>query len=241
MKDLIQKILRKFGYQFCKYPPLDLRRRLKIVRHHDISLLLDVGANTGQYALDMRKNGYDKKIISFEPLKVAYEKLLDNTKDDLLWTAKNFALGDKNENSRINISGHSLSSSILEMMPIHLRYAPDSDYIDQQEIEIRTLDQIFSDLYEKDDSIMLKVDTQGYEQKVLEGARNSLKNILLLQLEMSLFTLYKGELLINDMMDLLNNQGFRLISLENGIYNKKSGELLQVDGIFINESLKSSE
>ena len=239
MKDFIQKILRKFGYQFCKYPPLDVRRRLKIVEHHDISLILDVGANAGQYAREMRENGYGKKIISFEPLNAAYEKLSQKTRNDINWTAKNFALGDRNEISKINISGHSLSSSILDMMPEHLKYAPESDYVDQQEIEIKTLDHIFDSLHQKNDVIMLKVDTQGYEQKVIEGASGSLNKILLLQLEMSLFTLYKGEILISGMMDLLKDQGFRLISLENGIYDHQTGELLQTDGIFLNESLKS--
>jgi hypothetical protein len=73
MKKLIKKMLRKKGIQLKKYPDYDLVRRMKIVNNYNIDILFDIGANAGQYAINMREIGYSKKIISFEPLKSAFE------------------------------------------------------------------------------------------------------------------------------------------------------------------------
>jgi len=237
MKALIQKILNKFGYQIIKYPDLDIRRRIKIVHKYRIDTLLDVGANQGQYAMEMRRAGYSKKIISFEPIKKVFEKLLENSKGDPLWFAENYALGNEDKTETINISGYSPSSSILNMLPKHIEYAPYSGYVGKEQIEVKRLDSIFNKLYDGKNKIMLKIDTQGYEKQVIEGTMNSLNSITLLQLEMSLTGLYENEMLFGQMMQFINNLGFRLISIENGIYGFESGELLQVDGIFVNDKI----
>jgi FkbM family methyltransferase len=237
MKEHIQKILHKFGYQINKYPDLDVRRRIKIAQHNGIDMLLDVGANQGQYAMQMRKAGYTNEIISFEPIKSVYQKLLENSKEDPLWAAENYALGNEDKSETINISGHSLSSSILGMLPKHVEFAPDSGYIGTEQITVKKLDSFFDSLFDKGNNIMLKIDTQGYEKQVLEGAINSLKNIRLLQLEMSLTRLYEDEMLIDEMMLFIKNLGFNLISFENGIYDFETGELLQVDGVFVNDKV----
>jgi hypothetical protein len=86
---------------------------------------------------------------------------------------------------------------------------------------------------------MLKIDTQGYEKEVLIGAKNSLKDIFLLQLEMSLVPLYKNELLFLEFIDFLGREGFRLYSFEQGFSDPVNGRMLQLDGIFINEKLQN--
>jgi len=235
MKSHIQKILHHFGYQLNKYPSLDIRRRMKIVTHYGIDTILDVGANAGQYAMEMRRSGFMNNIISFEPIKKVYNVLLKNIGNDPLWSAENYALGNEDKSESINISGHSLSSSILGMMPKHIEFAPFSEYISKEIIEVKRLDTIFANLCKEGNNIMLKIDTQGYEKHVIGGAKNSLKYIKLLQLEMSIFQMYESEMLINEMMSFINDSGFRLISLENGIYDPNTGELLQADGIFLNK------
>jgi hypothetical protein len=84
---------------------------------------------------------------------------------------------------------------------------------------------------------MLKIDTQGFEKNVLLGAENSLQNITLLQLEISIQPLYENEVLFVEMVNYLQDIGFDLFTLENGIRDPKSGKLLQVDGIFLNNKI----
>jgi len=215
----------------------DLKRRLKIINDCKINTILDIGANIGQYAIKMRNLGYTKKIISFEPLNGAFEILKKTAKKDKNWIVNNYGLGDSDSTGVINISGSSDSSSILEMLPTLSDSAPGLKYIGKQEIVIKKLDTIFNSFVKSEDFVMLKIDTQGFEKNVIDGALQSLKQIKVIQLEMSIVPLYKNEMLFKEMITYIENQGFQLYSLENGHYNRKTGQLLQVDGIFVNSTL----
>lgn len=228
-------ILQKLKYKI--HLRRDLKRRLKIISDCKINILLDVGANIGQYALKMRNLGYTNKIISFEPLNGAFEFLKKSAKGDKNWIVNNYGLGDVDSTSVINISGSSDSSSILEMLPSLSDSVPGLKYIGKQEIEIKKLDTIFNSFVKSEDCVMLKIDTQGFEKNVLDGAIQSLKQIKVIQIEMSIVQLYKNEMLFKEMITFIENQGFQLYSLENGHFNRNTGQLLQVDGIFVNNTL----
>jgi hypothetical protein len=78
----------------------------------------------------------------------------------------------------------------------------------------------------------MKIDTQGYESRVLQGAQGSLARIDTVQMELSLVPLYEGELLFQEMWELLRAKGYTLVAIESGFSAPASGQLLQVDGIF---------
>lgn len=241
MKQLINNILKTSNIQIIKYSDMDLvykdlRRRLKIVDHYGIDIIFDIGAANGGYAKIMRKFGYSKKIVSFEPLKNSFKDLKKAAEKDCNWIVNNYALGSDDLRSVIHVSGNSDSSSILNMLPEHVNTAPQSRYISQQEIEVKKLDSVFNSFCSKEDRIMLKIDTQGYEKNVLDGAHEFLKRVSIIQLEMSIIPLYEEEILFYDMLHYLNTKEFRLFSLENGFSNPQTGQLLQVDGIFVKET-----
>jgi FkbM family methyltransferase len=232
IRESIKKYLKSIGIIVKRYPETDIVRRMKLVNSKQIDLLIDVGANTGQYSCLMRDYGYKGRIISFEPLIDAYNKLIQLKENDPLWDAFNFALGDKHEKSFINISGNSYSSSILDMLDTHLDSAPESKYIARQEILIKKLDEIFTDISNESSNIMLKMDVQGFEKEVLDGAKNCINQVDIIQLEMSIKPLYKDELILCEMINYLDKLNFELFSLENGYFDSDTGQLLQVDGIF---------
>jgi FkbM family methyltransferase len=236
MKGFIKKILRKKGKQIKNYPDDNLARRIKLVNYHNIDTLFDIGANVGQYAIDMRKLGYSKKIISFEPLKSAFKELENASLKDNNWIVNNYAIGNDNIKSVINVAGNSYSSSIFNMLPRHLKSAPESKYIAKEEIEIKKIDSIFNSFCNKENNVMIKIDTQGYEKNVIDGANESLNSIKILQLEMSIVSLYENEMLFIDMVNYLDNKGFRLFSLENEYLDTITDQLLQVNGIFVNKT-----
>ena len=203
------------------------------MKYFNIDTLFDVGANVGQYGKHIRQLGYDQKIVSFEPLQSAFQILQKVSSKDDKWVINNYALGNIAGKSIINVSENSVSSSILNMMTQHLESAPNSKYVSQQEIEVRTLDSIFDTFFNSDSNVMLKIDTQGYEKKVIDGSESSLKNIKIIQLEMSLVSLYESEMLFIDMIKFLEIKGFILFSLEPGYADPVTSQLLQVDGIFV--------
>jgi FkbM family methyltransferase len=190
----------KYNYDIAKYnfeielikPTLTLHpliKRKQLLSKYKINTVFDVGANIGQYAEQLRNIGYRGKIISFEPLNSAYSELVKRAQSDLEWETWNIALGSEDGISQINVAGNSQSSSILDMLPSHLQSAPNSKYIETQEIKIKKLDSVFDEITNNNQgcgNIYLKLDVQGFEKNVIEGAAESLKKINILQLELSL-------------------------------------------------------
>ncbi|MFC1771778.1 FkbM family methyltransferase [Pseudomonadota bacterium] len=234
IKKSIRNLIRQLGFDLVRYEPKThpLARRKKILDTYNINLVLDVGANIGQYGKQLREIGYKKKIVSFEPLKSAYDLLSDNAEKDKLWEIHNFALGDKEESAIINIAANSFSSSLLEMLPSHIKSAPNSKYVGHENIQVRTLDSVYPKVASQTDKAYLKIDTQGFEENVLKGAENSLNYIDTIQLEMSLTPLYRDEPLFDEMYQFLFQKGYTLISIETGFSDEQTGQLLQFDGIF---------
>jgi len=236
-KRITKKIFNKAGFDIVRYPPMNqiIKRRMKLISFYDINLIFDVGANIGQYAKQMRNRGYKGRIVSFEPLSSAYKKLVENSSADPLWNTVNIALGDNERTTEINIAGNSYSSSILDMLPKHLSSAPDSVYVGKKVVIVRRIDSIISDYFHSSDKLFLKIDTQGYEKNVIDGAENSIDKIAGIQLEMSLVPLYKGETLFLEIINLLKQKGYTLMSLEPGFSDPSTEQLLQVDGIFFRQ------
>ena len=235
MKRLFKHILKYYGYEIRK-PSLredHLKRRMKLIDTYNINTILDVGANTGQYGIIMRAIGFNGRIVSFEPVNKSFQELLITIKNDKNWTALNYALGNSDGTTLINIAGNSVSSSILDMLPSHINHRPVSKYVDKELININKLDTIFESIVKVNDINLLKIDTQGFEYNILEGASYSLSRIKGIQLEMSLEPLYDKEKSMCEMIDYLLNKGFKLMSIEPGSVDLENGQMFQVDGIFI--------
>ena len=222
------------GYVISAYDPKRDTRAIKksLFETLGISLVLDVGANAGYYAQDLRRAGYLGNIVSFEPLSSAYKVMEEAAALDPKWTTYNCALGETDGTSEIFISSNSWSSSLLGILPEHTNAAPDSQYVAKEVITIKSLDSIFDQCASADDKVFLKIDTQGYTKPVLDGASNSLDKISGVFVEMSLVPLYSGESLIGEVISMLYERGFVLLAIEPEFIDKKSGRLLQVNGLF---------
>jgi FkbM family methyltransferase len=212
------------------------------LRHHllfsqlPIDLVLDAGANTGQFVHQCRAAGYKGEIISFEPSAAAHASLLRSAASDPLWTvADRTALGATTGEVEINIAANSFSSSILPMLDSHLAAAPDSAYLQKEIVPLRRLDDIVPSTA-PNRRIFLKLDVQGYESQVLAGATQLLHHTLAVQLEMSLLPLYEGETLMPQMQAAMTTKGFDLWDLEPSFRDPATGRLLQIDAIFTRRS-----
>ena len=233
--DKVQKFLNKYlKIEVHKYPNQIHRARQSYLKHNNIDIILDVGANTGQFALDMFGLSYTGQIISFEPVANTYSKLVKNTKSHFNWTAHNIALGDVDGGTTINVCALDHSSSLLPFAQDMTKVIKDLYYEREEKISVKKLDTIFDTLVKNEQSnIYLKIDTQGFEKKVLDGAINVLHKFKVIQLELSLVEIYAGELTMVPMIDFLKSYGFSLWSMEPIFYNPHTYQLLQVDAIFI--------
>lgn len=234
MKTYIKKVMQKIGLDIVRYDCQShaRARRAKLLGTYGITLVFDVGANVGQFAQGLRDVGYKGRIVSFEPLSSAYHHLTKRADQDSAWIGLKMALGNVDGEIQLNVAGRSGSSSIREMLPSLIQIEPRSQFIAHERVRIRRLESIFGEYYVPADNVYLKVDTQGFEKEVIEGAGESLDRVDTLQLEMSLVPLYKGEMMFIDMVSWLNEKGYLLVSLEPAFTDRISGQVLQVDGTF---------
>ncbi len=242
VKKLIQAALRKIGFELARFTPETsaAARMQRLLAHNSINVVLDVGANTGQYASLLREIGYKGKIISFEPLPNVYDQLVAKSKNDPLWhIAPRTALGNGNGEIVMHVSKNTISSSALRMLNSHYDTLPDSIYIGTEIVKVNTLDSLAPSYLDGNDSIWLKIDVQGYEAAVLEGAKTLLPKITFIQMELSLTPLYEGETLFQDMLVKMQHLGYELYALLPGFTDERTGRLLQVDGIFKHENMST--
>lgn len=228
----LQNYFNHLGLDVRAYPTKLLRNRLKLLNNHRISLILDIGANTGQYGKLLRKIGYNGEIVSFEPITQAFQQLSQSTAKDPNWSAYNFALGDAHKNIQINVANHSPSSSLLEMHQNHYAATPEMEIVSKELVSIKRLDEVFSEDW-KEKNVFVKMDVQGYELQVLKVCEDVLDHILGFQIELSLVPLYEEESNYLEIIHSLTEKGYELCSIEPGFTNNSTGRMLQFDGIFL--------
>jgi FkbM family methyltransferase len=233
--ETVQRVLRRRGLEVAPYLPGtgDAARRAKLLRGRDVGVLLDVGANIGQWVTETRAAGYTGRVVSFEPLSEVFPKLSKAAKNDPLWQTRNHALGPTDGSAQINVSKNRFSSSLLPMEERHERSAPQSAYVATEDIEVRRLDSIWSEVVPDGEPAFLKLDVQGFEFEVLKGAGASIPQIVGIQAELSFVPLYEGAPLFREMIDHLDRLGFELAGVEPGFEDPDSGEMLQADGLFV--------
>src|SRR5258708_35304512 len=155
-------------------------------------LVLDVGANSGQFALELFNAGFTGRIISFEPLSSAHAALRKVARNNPKWeVAPRCALGAHVGRAVINIAGNSFSSSLRPMLERHLAAAPQSAYVGTEIVPVETLGSVISRRFPgAAPRFALKIDTQGFEGEVLDGLGALVEQCSAVLLEMPLDSLY---------------------------------------------------
>lgn len=246
---ITKRVLNKFGYEIRRksdfYDVWDYQiSRQKLLQIYDIDLIFDIGANIGQYALELMHYGYKRNIVSFEPITFTYEQLSKAAEKFPLWKTHNAGLGDSDYKCLINVSadrGTADTSSIHRAKPILTEMIKNAGHTRQEKITIQKVDTVIKHYYPIGNKLFLKSDTQGYEKQVIDGALNSLDKIIGMELELSLVPLYEGELSFLDMLVFLSGIGYNLVSISPGLYNYYTGQIIQVNVIFFRAGLKPTK
>jgi FkbM family methyltransferase len=209
-----------------------LLRRALLFESYNIDLVLDVGASDGGYARQIRANGYHGKICSFEPRAAAFRALKESGLSDKKWDVMNCALGKANGSLDIHISENGDSSSLLDLAQGSGSESVPVSFIGKERVSVATLDGLFDSIRQDSKNILLKLDVQGFEKEVLEGAEHSLAFIDTIQLELALTPTYQNQMHLHQMCGLLHQMGYTMVSIEPGSYNRATGQQFEVDGLF---------
>lgn len=236
IKKIIKKIFNYFGLSIQKKSVLNDRdlQLISTLNYLNINLLLDIGANIGQFAEVTRQEGYKGKIVSIEPLSTAHHVLIKKAQKDSNWNVlERTAIGAMDGIIEINISENSVSSSILPILDAHTKVEKTSKYTSSEKVQLKKLDSIANSFIDKNSKLFIKIDTQGYEWDVLLGAEKTLRISRGVLLELSLVNLYQGQVLYDQILDFMKKNNFSLWAVLPNFTNQLNGQMLQIDAIFV--------
>ena len=205
---------------------------------HGIETVLDVGANKGQFARHLFASGYDKRILSIEPVPAAHQVLCEAaaaSKHD--WrVGPQVALSNENSTATYFVTKNDTSSSLLEPLDSFVEATPSVDVARKIDMETTRLDAIYPMLHLEGSRVLLKLDVQGSEEKVLAGASKTLKSLTGVLVELSLTDLYAGQSSALALQQHLADEGFEIWDIWRGYHHPTTYRLNQVDALFFRGS-----
>ena len=234
MRAAVHRMLHRMGLDLVRYDGRRFvtRRRIEVIETSRVNVVVDVGAGIGQFGGWLRDAGYRGRILSFEPVRDAFTGLVERSDSDPVWVAENLALSNRDGESVVNVAGNLWSSSLLPIMERHLKAAPESRYVGQEPVRLARLDSL--GVIGPDDRAYLKIDVQGAEQAVLDGAAGVLDRVVAAELELSLVELYEGQELLPALQERMRGEGFSLVWLGDAVFRDPvSDAILALDGIFM--------
>lgn len=229
LSKLVRRLGRRGGIEITRYRPFGARR-MELLRANRIETVIDVGANTGGYGSELRAFGYAGQIISLEPLASAFAELSRRAEADPSWQCLNIAAGERHADTTINVASESESSSLLPMRAEHGLGAPGTVYTGRERVPLRTLDSLELAV---SSPTMLKIDTQGYEEHVIDGARALLTTAAILECELSIAHVYEGQPSFRSMINRASDLGFDLVDIDPFFRERATGRVLSMDAIFV--------
>ena len=199
MKSAIRRVLNRVGYDIVRrqHANADLADHLRnVLDRRRIDCVLDVGANVGQYGAMLRALGYAGHIVSFEPVRSAFDQLARRAEGDGKWRCLPIALGSIAERKAINIFADTVFSSFHEASDYSTGVWTALAERHREEVEVARLDDLFADIRAASGAtrFYLKLDTQGHDIEAFRGAAASLDWIPAMQSELSLIPVYDGTL-----------------------------------------------
>jgi FkbM family methyltransferase len=197
--------------------------------------VLDLGANVGQFAIaSANLFGSGASIISFEPDPQTVEALRKNV-NGFSVEVMNIAIGKTPGASTFFVNADSQVSSLLPLGATRLSDFPESIIRKEIKVPVESLDHLF--MFRKLTlPILLKIDVQGFEYEVIAGATNFLKKVKWVVMEVSFTDLYKGEADFSSIFNLLESKGFRFLRPLNMHFSPKTGEVIEMDALFVNSN-----
>ena len=228
----LRRLTRRFGFDVARFPGAAAfwPRLVALLRAQGITVVVDVGANTGQYATALLTNGYRGRIVSYEPGAAAHAALTRAAAGHAGWdVAPRAAVGERAGEVTLNVSGETDMSSLLPMTAVAAERFSSAATTGRERVPMVTLADELPKLARPGDRVFVKSDTQGYEAHVLAGLGAAIDGVTGLQLELSLVPVYEGQPLYLAMLERLEADGFRPHLIIPGYYSRHYGRMLEFD------------
>lgn len=200
----------------------------KVDFRDDVGTVFDVGASRGQFAVFALHRFPEARVVCFEPLPAAQEtlrKLLPPART----TVHPIALGRDRSRLDLHVSARDDSSSLLPIGDGQLNAFPGTQETRRVQVRVGVLEDFL--IPDPPKLTLLKIDVQGYELAVLQGAGNRLDLVAEVIVECSFVELYTGQPMADAVVCHLRAAGFTLVGVY-GVARTTRGTCLQADLLF---------
>jgi FkbM family methyltransferase len=221
----IKRVLERYGLDLRFAPTLG-----SFLRSRNVDVVIDVGANEGQFAIGLRKMGYNGTIASFEPVRSVFQALSKSAANDRNWKVRQLALGDANGVAEIQVSEFTVFSSIMQQTTFGRDFHSGAKPVRCESIAIARLDTIFPEIAGQ--NTFLKIDTQGFEKKVIDGAESCLARLVGIQLELPVVHLYNDTWRLSEAIAFMQDKGFILSQVRPTNFMHADPSLVEIDCVF---------
>lgn len=238
LKSSAKKLLYKLGYTLTKNKRNPVFR-LGGIASLPIKSVIDIGANEGategQFAQKINHYFPNAHLYCFEPLKEPFQKLEAWAKRrPAKTTVFNIALGDQEKTVKMFLhSEHSSSSSLLETTKLNETLYPFMTKQESVEVEMKTLDNVFENLPAPEKELLIKIDVQGFEEKVITGGKKIFTQAKAVILEVAIDPLYKNQASFETILLLLKSLGFHYAGNLEQIVSPEDGHIIYFDAVFL--------
>jgi FkbM family methyltransferase len=205
---VVRAALRRTRVQVVPYPEFGAELH-GLLGRLEVDCVLDVGAFTGTFGRMLRDFGYRGRIVSFEPASENFELLLREADGDAAWEARRVAVGSAAGALELHLTGMPGSNSLLAPNAYALGEMPRFfKERGSEKVEVTTVDDVFDEVTRGAASVFLKVDTQGFDLKVIQGAPASLERLAAIQVELAFQRTYEGQPGYLELLTALDERGF---------------------------------
>jgi len=196
-----------------------------------IKTILDVGAHTGEFAQRIRAVLPKADLVCFEPLREPFLALSQRFGGQANFRAVQCALGEKTGQCEIHRNEYDASSSLLPMTELHKRSFTFAVEEKAEIVEVRRLSDAVRELNLRD-PLLLKLDVQGFEDKVIRGGEDVIGRAKIIIIEVSFLPLFEGGPLFDEVYKMLKARGFSYSGNFDQLLSPEDGRPLQADAIF---------
>lgn len=196
----------------------------------DLKMVVDIGANRGQFALAARRWSPQARVVSFEPLAGPADIFCREFEGDNQVVLHRTAIGPTSMKHQMHISARDDSSSLLPISSAQTAMFPGTGEVAITEVRVGPLNE-FVVAEDVSAPAILKLDVQGFELDALRGCESLLHRFAWVYVECSFAELYEGQALAHEVIDWLHERGFVLSGVYNISYDRE-GKAVQADFLF---------
>ncbi len=225
---------------------LNLIHKLK---NHDIKYVIDIGANVGEYSRFVLEN-LDCNVLAFEPLPKAFQELI-RLRDEFQgkFEAHNIGIADHSGVGTLSFGSDTSEIATFSLTNNNLEFVA-SNNVNSMQVEILSLDDFFD---EKTSKInypridLIKIDVEGYEFEVLNGASEIIKKIKprFIQVEHNRYHLFQQKSVYDFSKILPEYDIYQLLPKNMGLVKRDPADPLTnlfeySNFLFVNKSIKNN-